>query len=417
MARFNSSRLDWHALVCMLSLWVVPVQGAINFNQLNDCNAVAKLYKALRQNDLPGCTAPTDAVSLQILSRVNTDTVGVCLLKQSPVDSLAGFRCIRSTIGEFAAVTCYRLAKADEIERYQQNYRDDYAAVVQRYRNESAECSMSNGDAATAQNSLLPPLLAPIARFEFGSIVGLGTASPPDSAMVHGFATIDPMLGDRLPSAIEFVEMTVGRGVYQSPYTRERSVGHWAIGIDEAREFDEQITKAYQQQGAPFQFNSRAFAIGRSALETLSQDEKLEILAGLHEDVAFALRVEGLEEFDDDEIEELLGRNKQAVIRELMANSPYAYRNSAGANLAPSLRILVGEDDPKCTQHGQGAMMVYLLAFQPIPQVKSDYGEAQVIVAGMGACGDRSRSSTRRYMDELLMIAEDDLVESLSVWE
>jgi len=57
-------------------------------------------------------------------------------------------------------------------------------------------------------------------------------------------------------------------------------------------------------------------------------------------------------------------------------------------------------------------MGVYLISFQPTPEVKSDFGELGVFIGGFGECS-RFKSSTDTYMEELNELVKDQILRTL----
>jgi hypothetical protein len=403
-------------LVVACLTWSSFAQAAVNLDKLTACDDIARLYEFMKERQLTessSCRPARSSLEKELIVRSGLDASQLCFDQSAPAPFLEGFSCISQEEKTGNVLVCFRSADGGDIRQYKAQYKEKFAPAGKKYLSEAAACRASNGDSVEASPTLFPPLLSLISRVEFGFITSLGKERPSDSSIVHGYATTDPSISNNAPSALEFVYVITNVPKYSSTSEQE-TIGNWLIHIDEDKELEEGYNREARKRRIPVMLDSTSYKLERSTTASVSQGAKLALAEGLQRVLAKSLEDEGFESISDDELQAKTGMSTTEMIKEITKRMPFGTRQNLPLRLGPTLLILSNERRPKCTKdRAGGAMAVYLMAIQPVPEVTSDFGSVGLMIAGLGECARTTTKSTRTYINGLIDESTSQLLTAL----
>jgi hypothetical protein len=402
-------------VACLAS--IPCAEAAVELNKLSACDDIARLYQSLKTTPIAaGCRAPRGALERALVARVHTDASQICFQSSVPAPFLEGFTCAQPPSPTGASLVCFRGANLSEVRRYEEQYGPSSAEPTSKptskYLAAAAACSVSNGDSSVAAPTTASQLLGFVSRFEFGFITSLGRGRPTDSSIVHGYAATDPAIPGDVPSALEFVYMVVGAPAYSRPGER-RNVGQWDVTLDDVKQLEDSFNEEMRKRRVDLMMNMTSFDLTSRAAVDASQREKLSVLVTLQKAIARSLEDEGFEAISDSDLKAKTGRNAAEIVQEISRTMPFGNRQNGPVKLAPTVLMLFNDKRPACTREAGGAIGAYLIASEPTPDARSDYGSVGFIVAGIGACSRSTTRSTRTYVDGLIAEATRQVMETL----
>lgn len=386
-------------------------QTEIALDKLTACDEISSLLETLSaEHERAACAAADDPITRAILARLGPEARKVCVLAQPPARFLLGFTCFVPPAGGGLDLTCFREANRDAVERYKADYASAAAVASARYLKQASECAASNGDSAPAQLTLMSPYLAFVAKFEFGYIVSLGHANPPDGSMIHGYATTDPAL-DTEVATIEFVQILAGMQP-QKPTGVTRTVGDWTVEIDEGDEPDETLNKAYRLARADAWIDSRGFEFERDTGAPVSQAGKLAWLNRIQDAIGEELESEGFEELDTGSDEEAAEKMQEMFVK-MEELQPHGWKDSMPVRISKNVKMYMHDDRARCSGPRESGMIgVFVFVFQPRPGVRKDFGGVTTAVFAAGTCKTTFRA-VGAYAESLLGLATERVFQKL----
>jgi hypothetical protein len=393
--------------MCALLAGVGPAHSEINFAILNQCDDVAAVYEKLSQHTLNGqCRRPQTKLERRLSIRFPSSTsASLCFLTDAPADFLDGYDCMLQSSETNAAETlvCFRTAAIGDLAEYEDNFPTVYAAPIARYLDEAAKCPVSHGIASNGAPTLFPFLLTPIARYDFGWILSLGSKTPAESSVFHGFARVDPSIASSEAKAIEFVYFIYG-ATSPSDNLPLRTIGPWHIRVQRGGEFDAEFQKALTANHVPVMVGSAFFDITRESDTALSAAAKNRLISKFEDRIADGLTNEGFEPVPDEELTDTDGNSIEDQLRQLIRQKFTPFGLQAKAREFGGLIVMRKTRQLNCVSN-RGIVMAIIASMKPIPNVASDYGNIGLILEGVGTCGPGS-STAKRYLTNLTADAE-----------
>lgn len=386
--------------------------AGIELDKLTACSDIETLFGRLRRGEIRrNCADEDDYLMREIVSDSSRNSAGgICILANPPAPFLDGFHCFLPPAAEGSDIVCFREADAAAVAQYKKDYKDVFAAPALNYLEKASHCSLSNGDAAASQSSLMPPYLMLVAKFDFGFITNLDGAKPPNSFIQHGYATVNPDIGGDV-AAIEFVQILADVPVPKANGIAHR-VGDWTVEVDELDEFDAEFNKSLRKAGAPAAFDGRGFDLERRSSGAVPQPEKVRLLQSVMNAVGTAMEDEGFEEFDIDEDEELSAKFSK-MMQDVTNRKPYGLDESL-APRNPKVKVLMKYDRRFCGSYDRddGKLIVFLMAVEPHDGIEKEFGSVAAYVAAFGSCWSSS-NRLKTYVDGLLDVASDSVLSEL----
>lgn len=398
------SRLGKHLGTALagLALFIAGPSQAIKLDRLNACADVTATLNMLRSGQKPACREADGKVERALLDRIDpAGLMQTCYLKTPVTPAYAGFSCLHVKWKGTPELFCFRPSAATDIADYLDNYTDKYARQVKQYLDTAAACPAANGDAAPA--SMAPPALNAIAKMDFAYDLTLGKGDPGHGAMVHGFATLDPVLRSSPGGAIEFTFMHTGgpspASLLQEKASRKRLAGAWTTYLDERS--DDMLKKHLARAGLVVNMALKDIQIERTTLPARSQQDKEKLGSRWQRYVAAQLMGEGFESISPAEFNRDIGFDFADELGKILEKKivPYGLRHRPAIKLAPRVHILIGSASQACIRNG-GQIMGFVMGTLPTPNINSDYGSLYFGIVGVGACG-RS-TTTRRYITQVI---------------
>lgn len=417
MHPLNSFRLAYaRRLLAGCFAWMSCAQAGVNLDKLTACDDIASLYDSLKARPVAAreaCRAPGNALENALLARTGLDASALCFLRSTPAPFLEGFTCFRPRVKTGASLVCFRPAAAEDIKQYKRQHDEGKLRVpVSNYLSAASACRASKGDSSAARATTFPALLLHISSFELGFITPLGRDRLSDGSVLHAYAPTDPSLAGAPPSAIEVVYLIAGAPVY-SPATKTVKVGDWTVRVDHSKEQEEAFNREMRKKRAPLMIDMTTFDLESATTANPPISARLSFINDLQKAIQRSLEDEGFETQSESKIRAATGKSPAEMVEEISRSIPFGARRNSPVKMAPTLIFLLNERRPQCARGGDGAMAAYLMAVQPVPDVRSDYGDVGLIILGMGACARSTTTSTRNYIDGLIDEATTQLVATL----
>lgn len=391
------------------------VAAEVRLNVLTECDDIARLDKAMRSaSALVGtrCRPPKGPLERVIYKRAGGRESKLCFHESAVVPFLEGYSCMHGPMKTGASINCFRAANSREIERFKREFLGSAAVAANDYKIAASKCSVTNGNATNAPPTMLSGYLALVAKVEFGFISPLGTGRKTDSYVQHGFASVDPSIEGRPPSAIEFVSVLIAPPDYVSA-GQKRNLGEWIVTLDADKETDEVLNSFYRRNEVPAHVFGRMYAIQSTAGQVSSRGEKEALLESLQRRLVRTLAVEGFDDLTDRAFERRIGRTRGEFSQALVEGLPFGRRRPGSFGAAGVARILTNESRPTCT-NDEGMIMVVLLPIRPLEDVGSDFGSLLVGIAGLGSCSRLSLPSTKTYLEEVAELTDRHIERELT---
>lgn len=179
----------------------------IRLDQLASCDDLARAMASL-QSPARGCRGAANSIEAAMVARLRfVPGTRHCWLSRAPTESLGRFACLRSDAPDGSPhLDCVAPAQLSDLEGYREDYETVHAARSLAYLRAASTCAVGNRNATRAVRTLMPFLVAQVARFELGFALPVGRGSVGTSVIVHGFASVDPELGSDV-ELLEFVSM------------------------------------------------------------------------------------------------------------------------------------------------------------------------------------------------------------------
>lgn len=397
-----------HIFLGGLSLVIACVSLAteIEFTRINACKEISKAFSSLQRSNI-SCGAATGAIERTIRDFAVGSEAKLCFMERPPVESLAGFRCIQSSVRGGRAIACYRSAPAELLADYKANYVKRYSVQASSYIEEAKRCPGSNGDASRTIETTFPPILMSAAVHEFGFNVQYGNTKPGSSMVSHGFARTSPEISKRGPDAIEYVAFADGMIAELATRTTH---GNWRLRVDTSPDFAAQFVKTLKRQGLDTYLASVIIDIQR-APRVSALSKKPSLPEELSDVLASRLEDEGFDEMSDADLKRQTGKTREQMSETLFKGASFGARNLMGDRM-PQIRLLMKTSGLPCTKGGRGAIGAYLFTFEGEKDVQVDFGSVSAMVLGFGSCAsaiNSSREYVRNIAEESKQAILDDL--------
>lgn len=409
------NRLSLGCVYLLCTASYSPAHGAINLDRLTACDEVADLYKLLRSSSLDeSCRAPVGVIENLLIKRTGGAVETFCFLRAAPSPFLSGFSCAKIHTTSGASLMCFRAADVSEIKNYYTAFQSRYASSVERYLKAMSACSASNHDGAhSAAPTEMPLALQYIAQYEFGFIVGLGKSDPPDSSIMHGYASVDTTIGDSAPSALEVIGISIGGQKLIAKDVQQTTAGDWLVSVDTTRDDVEAYNKKLNDMGVAASADIRAYELTTSETSPLTDVEKLEQVADVLQAIELSLTDGGFKKIPGSQIDQYSGKTLDSMFKEMTDRAiPYG-----GSKFLPKsqnkFEMYTNDRRPACAKKGRGAIAVAIMS-----QIRGDddvQGFATIVVMtiGIGECSRTSSESIHIYVGNLFDEAKEQLLETL----
>jgi hypothetical protein len=403
----------WAAAMCLTS--IAGANAQVNLNRLTACADIASTAAQLRAQKTAAessCRRPRSALERAFFSRNGGYPSALCLLREAPASFVEGFSCVQTPeLKGTSSITCFRSAVTAEIEQYQKNYTERFAARATQYTKSIKQCPATNGSASFVQATTFPPMLAAIAKLEFGFMSPLGSGRVTDSYVQHGYATTDPSLGDGVPGGIEFVAMLIDgkRPTREARGGDRQKIGKWELTTKRDLNIDEFIK---MQRKATGEFIAGAIAAYEIENEnaTASMPQKVTGLNTISRRVVSVFRENDFDQLSASEFEDRTGKRLSDIVKTFQEATPYG-RRSLALRQINAATVVLKEDNTGCTLNGRGAVMAFILTLKPVPDVEPDFGEIVVFLVGVGNCG--RGAPARRYLNNLVEDTTEQIADAL----
>jgi hypothetical protein len=370
-------------LFCLLQLSAPLLAQDLPFDKLSDCDALAQVLRALQRPISRSCRSPKNQLEVRLMHHLQmTPKLSSCLLEGTPTNRLAGFSCIDLQSKGNRELVCFHPIAGSALRKYRDNYD---SARTDRYKQAAANCPGTNRDASEAPNSLFPEVLYPIAKADFGFVLGLGTSRLPLARAYHGFGSVDPSLAIDT-SAIEVFDLTK----YEPGQASQRetdstaSVGDWKFEIhDMPRESQRDFARPFEQaSGERIGVRFRLIMITTGRSSNVSLDYRKTHLEGWQTAIADFLEGEGFRNLTRQEFASTPFRNTDAMRDFMVKHMPYGSSEFASRTLGPHLVVLVDDDDARCNKIAE------VIVGEPEEGVKNDHGGMGLMAFTIGSCRD-----------------------------
>jgi len=391
-------------LCCLLHMSASALAQDVRLDKLSDCHTLALVQSTLQRPVSRSCRAPRNQLEDRLMSRLGTTPrLSACLLLTPPTARLAGFSCIDVGFEGTRELICFQPIDDLALRRYHANYDP---AQTYSYKQAAAGCVGTNRDASEAPNTLFPQLLSPIAKADFGFVVGLGESRTPLTLAYHGFGSIDPDLA-LSSSALEVFDMTQSEPgqANQAQADSTDSVGDWNFEIyDMPRESQRDFAGPFERaSGERISVRMRLITISTiHSSNTPLEDHKSDLENWLKE-IADYLKGEGFRSLTPEELARTPFHNTDAMRDFLVKNSPFGNRDFFRRMLGPHLVFLVNEEDEDCNKVAEAFVA------EPEEGVKNDRGGAGLMAFTMGRC--RTDGGPDEVLDQMIQ-QETEILEN-----
>lgn len=363
--------LSFFGLLCASVIY----PQSITLDKLSDCATLKAISSIVRGPVSTACRFPRNPFERDLMSRIGPD-VRACLLANVPAQRLAGFSCLDFDTDGNRRLSCFAPIDLGAIDDYREAYRGD---VGYRYKHAASACSITNGDADEAPRSVFPQSLGPIAKPEFGFVVGIGTAREPLSLAYHGFASIDPRFGTN-GMAFEIVDIFRNRSAQvtgQSTTNSLTTIGPWSVSINDATKPASDYAQSIERlTGMRASVKVRIMEFKLAAGSDTLTVEKDENLADLLESIVDDLEEKGFREPTRAEMANMPFQNPR---EQILGAVPYSERDFLQRSMG-EFSIRIDDKDDRC---GKAATV---MTFLPAKGVKNDYGGLGITIFVFGPC-------------------------------
>jgi hypothetical protein len=267
------------------------------------------------------------------------------------------------------------------LNNYIAKYDSDYRVRVNNYLKAARQCSVGNGDATAAPNTLFPPFLNSIARARFGFALQVGNERK--SQIYHAYADLDPTFDASGEGAIEVLDFLRVKGKV-APTTPESpsdsSSQGMTLKIEDALDGRRSLESVLRRQsGLPAVVKLRFIDFNYSGSENIPIATRQSDLDDWQEEMSYLF---DLADYREPEPEELAKTPFHDIdgLRDLIAkNQPFGQRNSS-RTLSSHIILRVDDRYPQC------AAIAEVMVLYPEQGVKNDYGSMAIILIGLGDC-------------------------------
>lgn len=387
----------------------------VALDKLDRCEDIASVYKQLRAHPASSgeCRAPRGELERALVTKLATPSEA-CILANAPAPFVEGFSCVRWLSGgdsQARDVTCMRAARMEDVQAFQARDSEDRARAASRYLAASEACSISAGQSLAAPAGLLPPAAALLGRFQVGFNSLLGQRGTRESAMFHGYIEVDPSLRIKA-NAIEVVSLVVNSTATRIEPIERREVGAWQIEVDDLASVVREANAANRKSNIPARLSMSGIALKREGQHGMSFSDKLDLLKSLADTMSEVLQARDFDEIPESDIVAMTGMDKGEIIAQLRGRVPYGSRDRHPVEFSGDIRMFASETTGSCARGGQGLLMAYVVATEPVDGKARDFGALSLGVSRVGACATNSYALTlsTRLIDDALKAVRDELL-------
>jgi hypothetical protein len=389
--------LSFSVLLCTSAIYAQSVL----LNKLSDCETLRTISSIVRGPVSTACRLPRNPLEREVMSRIGpSSSVRACLLATAPAPRLAGFSCLDFEVDGNRRLSCFAPIDSRAIENYHETYSPE---IGYRYKAAAAACPITNGDADEAPRSVFPQSLGPVAKPEFGFVVGIGNTRQPLGLAFHGFASIDPRFGAD-GTALEIVDIfhnTSSEAAAAGTTNSRLTIGPWSVSIDDATKPASDLAQSIERMtGMNARAKIRLMEFKLTAGADGPTGSKKDNLAMLLESVVGDLEEKGFREPTQAEMRNM-PQNPQ---EQILGSVPYSQRDSLQRSMG-KFSLMISDDDNGCGKS------VSLMTILPASGVKNDFGGFGLNIIVFGPCrefggaertaADLLRRETRILTDKL----------------
>lgn len=379
---------------------------ALELNRINACGEIKTVQRFLRKVS-DSCRLPQDAIGRAVKQVFEQSGAGHCVLVQVPISTLRDYTCVKSSSGDTSDLLCFRTVPAAFLEEYKSKYDEKYKFISNQYIEAGRVCEGSNGDSTTTGPTLFPPALTGVSAHEFGFIVQYGATRPGDSFVSHGFARLNPSLGNASTRAIEYIHYASGL----KPYSDTRYIyGNWRLDIDRNTEWFSPITKNLRKNSIRSYVAGLSIDLKRAA-KAPPLDKGSFASFDLLSAAADLIENEGFAEARTSDFGAGAGFSKEALKTELVKRTPFGVKEYFGYS-EPELRIYMRTKGLSCMKNEHGAIGLYLMAIEGDKDIKVDFGGVFFVAVGLGACASETGSGVK-FIKNIMNDINNQVMDSL----
>jgi hypothetical protein len=381
----------------LAALLAFSATAQVRLDRLTACDDIGDVYRTVesgRASD-SGCGVPATPLDATLV-RVAGDAVHLCFEKW-PQPVLQGFSCVIDADSPANVLVCMRPARLADLQAYKVAHDASGGAAGAEYGSKARACPLYHGDVGPAQPTLMPPLLATIARFDFGFIARLGEGEPAGAYVTHGFAYVDPSLDDA-PDAVEFVYLLTGGVVADVVGKREPAGRRWWLSVDPADAADALMADRTRSLPTAFMVDYTDFKVRQryDAPAGQSLDAAVDALFGR---VVDGLEIEGFEDTGADP-------TGGASIADMLAKVlPYGLRPRTGASESPRIAAMGRFAPSICAGGGEAGYIALVVGSGSTAGFDRDEGSVGLAIGAFGKCPEFV-GPVRAYVTQLGKDAE-----------
>ena len=353
----------------------------VSLDKLSDCETIADVRKAIDHPVSTSCRSPRNPLERELMSRLRVAPgVNACLLATAPTARLARFSCIDLEMKGTREVSCFTIMDARAVTRFRPQFD---AKRTYDYKQAAANCPGTNHDAAEAALSLFPQTLSPIAKPEFGFVVGLGDARVPLGLAYHGFALVNPaLLSDS--AAIEIFDMFRNpTAAPASPFggvDSTETIGRWTFSVhDEMMATKELAQNIERQSGLRVGMKARIVELTLVRAADTPVRSRTNDLENWQEAIVDDLKDRGFRSLSRAEMAQMRLPNGNDLREQLIGRVPYSQRGFLEHSLGQPI-FLIDDSDDRCSK------VTTIVIGLPEDGVKNDYGGMMFSTTAVGAC-------------------------------
>jgi hypothetical protein len=324
-------------------------------------------------------------------------------MSSPPISGLNGFSCFDMAFKLGRELTCFRPVDKMLLDNYINTYDSNYRERVVEYLKVAAQCSVGNGDATAAPNSLFPPLLNSFARARFGFALQIGNER--NSQFYQAYADLNPDIDSSEVGAIEVIDFI--KNVKDTVIPPPACTGKEGItlNVENAPDVGRAVENSLRQQsGTRVVVKTRSITLTYCGSDNISTSTKKSDLDEWLDQLKYELAVTDYREMEP---EDFRGTPYRSVddMRDIIArNMPFGQRNSNRA-IGPHILVMLDDSHPQCVALAEA------MTLEPEEDVKSDYGMVGLVFIGLGDCRNAQKANGT-LSDQLLEKLIEDLKSS-----
>lgn len=381
----------------------------LDLNKLDDCAAMRRLQLMLGEEH--ECIAtPHDSVAREIHKRVTRYSgKKTCFIE--PPDFLGDFSCVAlGEEDELKIITCLREVNAHEINAYKINRHSAEAPRVAAYLKRAASCGTSSGDVGEEVSFRLPFPLLFVAKLEFG-FDSMRPASA--GSAIHGYARLDPTMGNVAQPTIEFVSIYDGVPVELKARETRTTIGPWTLVSDGG--LIELMNSQAKNAGVPLEYFGMQYDVLKYRTAGKSTKAKATLIERVADSIASGMEEGGFKRIPEDKIRKYGGLSTRELMDRANEIQPYALRREPSDAFESPVIIMDGQGALSCASSQNSGVVFFLMMSAAEEGKASDYGGLALTITTVGDCALHPGSKARTYFADLLADADSAIRNALRV--